>query len=103
MELNEDSRLDSALRMGLAKDPAKLSYYRKAASDPRKAVKDPVLRPYVAEMAESLIRMAVTDPILWTRLRSILTKHQFHEEVEQEETRSTLSTIQRVLRERADV
>lgn len=106
MELiQEDSRVDYALKMGLAKNKNRLSYYRKAVSDPRKAVSDPVLRPYVADLLEELCKMAFTDPAMWARMKTILLKKsQLREETEpeQEETPKTLDTLRRVLRERTN-
>ena len=102
----EDSRVDYALKMGLAKDRNKLSYYRRVIADPGQAVKDPVLRPYVAEVLECLVKLAFTDPAMWARMKTVLTKRsQLHEETEteQEEPTKTLDTLRRVLRERTDV
>lgn len=102
MELiTEDSRVDYALKMGLATNKNRLSYYRKALADPRKAITDPVLRPYVADMLSTLSKMAFTDPAMWARMKTLLSRKEFHEEVEQEqEAPKTLDTLRRVLRER---
>jgi len=102
--LLEDSRIDYALKFGLAANKNRLSYYKKALADPRKAVGDPVLRPYVAEMLDALSRMVFTDPAMWARMKTILTRKSLHEEIEyeQEEAPKTLDTLRRVLRERTN-
>lgn len=107
MELiTEDSRVEYALKTGLVKNKSKMSYYRRVLADPRKAVSDPVLRPFVAEIMVELVRYAFKDPVIWTRLKTILTRGtQLREETETEleEAPKTLDTLRRVLRERTDV
>lgn len=75
--MNEDatginqSRADYAIRLGLG-DPDQLYYYRQCVMDPERAVQNPQLRPYVAEVTERALKLIFNDPQMWTRAQTLL-------------------------------
>lgn len=65
------ARADYAIRLGLG-DPDQIYYYRQCVMDPERAVQNPQLRPYVAEVAERALRLIFEDPQMWTRAQQLL-------------------------------
>ena len=61
------------IRLGLG-DMKKIWYYRNAIKDPPTANKNPTLRPFVAEVLETLVDMIFRDQVLYNRVRALLTK-----------------------------
>jgi hypothetical protein len=67
-----ESHINYLLRLGLADDPSKLAYYRQAVMDPDKAMNNPMLRKYVADVLERILNLLFTDAQFFNRFRTVL-------------------------------
>lgn len=65
------SKIDYLIRLGLG-DQDELTYYRKAMSDPKKAMMTPNLRPYVADLLAKLLHIVFSDTQIYTRVTTVL-------------------------------
>ncbi len=106
LDLFEDTaqqKLEFAFKAGLARNLNRLTYYKRAAQDPHKAVQDPLLRPFVAELLTTLLTIMLTDSMIWNRVKSLLLKRQqpgrLKEDVVLNEA-DLLGKVKKVLREK---
>jgi hypothetical protein len=63
--------VDYLIRLGLG-DMDRLSYYRQALMDPKKANQTPYLRKYVAEILDLILNIIFEDPQMYNRVRTKL-------------------------------
>lgn len=64
-------RADYAIRLGLG-DADQLYYYRQCVIDPKRAISNPQLRKYVADVAERALELIFNDPQMWSRAQVLL-------------------------------
>lgn len=64
-------KVDYLIRLGLG-GPDRIIYYRKVITDPTSAMRDPILRPYVAKVADLLLDVLFSDLQTWNRTRQLL-------------------------------
>jgi hypothetical protein len=98
-ELDEakQSQLDILLRLGLAKHPDKINYYRKVLNNPMKVVSDPLSRPFGAEVLETLMHILLTDSVIFNRTKTILSRSKI--KITEDEKRSAFAVALRVIKE----
>lgn len=72
----DQSRLEYALKIGLAADITKINYYRRVAANPTGYAKEPILRPFGGQMFDTLLTFVLTDSIAWSRFKTIMTKRK---------------------------
>jgi len=90
-------KIDYLIRLGLGNQDH-LSYYRQAMSDPKKAVVNPNLRKYVAEILDDVLNIIFNDSQTYNRLRTLLQKdHKIEDALMQKSERSGLDV--EILRE----
>lgn len=71
MEARSQSKVDYLIRLGLG-DMDRLSYYRQALMDPKKANQVPYLRKYVAESFDLILDIIFEDAQMYNRVRTKL-------------------------------
>lgn len=70
-EARQQSRIDYLIRLGLGNQDH-LAYYRQAMSNPKRAIMNPNLRKYVAEVLDDILDMIFEDTQMYNRLRTLL-------------------------------
>jgi hypothetical protein len=71
-EAQDPSRVEFILKAGLARDPRKLTYYRRVLANPKGSVQDPVLRPFAGDVLSTLLEILFSDTQVWNRVKTIL-------------------------------
>lgn len=70
-ESRSTTKIDYLIRNGLGNQDH-LSYYRQAMSSPQKAINNPNLRKYVAEVLDELLNIVFNDTQTYNRVRTLL-------------------------------
>lgn len=68
-----DDKLEKLLRIGLG-DKDRLNQYRKALSNPTSAVNTVVLRKYIVDVLDKLLKLVTDDPVMYQRVVANLQK-----------------------------
>lgn len=92
------SKIDWMIRRGLAGPHGfdRIVYYRRVMQDPKSAVSNPQLRPYMAEIQERLLKMILSDSQLFNRVITILNQESLR--IKEDEASVTMERLQRALR-----
>lgn len=72
-ESRSPTKIDYLIRNGLG-DQDHLTYYRQAMADPKKAIMNPNLRKYVAEVLDEVLDIVFNDAQMYNRVRTVLQK-----------------------------
>lgn len=67
------TKIDYLIRNGLGNQDH-LTYYRQAMADPKKAIANPNLRKYVAELLDEVLNIIFNDTQTYNRVRTLLQK-----------------------------
>jgi hypothetical protein len=65
-------KIDFLIKHGLGSDQSKLPYYRTIIQNPQQAAQSVVLRKYMAEVFDNLLKLVFEDAVLYNRVRQLL-------------------------------